>query len=88
VVVNIVSTNAVQPAQSLSAYCAAQGGGGDVQPGRGDGAGTARHPRRRVGPGADRYAATAPFLQQDKARAAFLGNIPAGRAARAEEIAG
>jgi len=38
-------------------------------------------------PGLNDTPATAPFLQQDKARAAFLGNIPRV-ARRGEEIAG
>jgi NAD(P)-dependent dehydrogenase (short-subunit alcohol dehydrogenase family) len=41
-----------------------------------------------VGPGLTDTPATAPFLQQDKARAAFLFNIPAGRTAQPGEIAG
>ena len=87
-IVNIASTSAVQPGEGMSAYCVAKAG--VVMFNQVAGMELAPHGIRvvGVGPGLTDTPATAAFMQHDKSRAAYLDNIPAGRAARAEEIAG
>jgi NAD(P)-dependent dehydrogenase (short-subunit alcohol dehydrogenase family) len=87
-IVNIASTNAVQPGQGLAAYCAAKAGvvmftqvaGMELAP---QGVRVVG-----VGPGLTRTAATARFLDAPAVAQPWLDNIPAGRAASADEIAG
>lgn len=87
-VVNIASTNAVQPGEGLAAYCVAKAG--VVMFNQVAGLELAPHGVRvvGVGPGLTETPATAPFLQSATQRQAWIGNVPAGRAASADEIAG
>jgi NAD(P)-dependent dehydrogenase (short-subunit alcohol dehydrogenase family) len=87
VIVNIASTNAVQPAEGLGAYCAAKAG--VVMFNQVAAAELAPHGIRvvGVGPGLTETALTAPLLRSDAVRGAYLRGIPAGRAAAPGEIA-
>ncbi|MBB3181340.1 SDR family NAD(P)-dependent oxidoreductase [Variovorax sp. Sphag1AA] len=87
VVINIASTNALQPAEGLSAYCTAKAGVAMFT--RVAALELAQHRVRvvGVGPGLTATPATQRFLESPVASAAYLANIPAGRPAKAEEIA-
>ncbi len=87
VVINIASTNALQPAEGLGAYCAAKAGVAMFT--RVAALELAQHGVRvvGVGPGLTQTPATRRFLESPAASEAYLANIPAGRPARAEEIA-
>lgn len=86
-IINIASTNAVQPAEGLGAYCAAKAG--VVMFNQVAAAELAPHGIRvvGVGPGLTETALTAPVIRNDAVRGAYLRGIPAGRAAAPEEIA-
>jgi NAD(P)-dependent dehydrogenase (short-subunit alcohol dehydrogenase family) len=88
VVINIASTNALQPAEGLSAYCTAKAGVAMFT--RVAALELAQHGVRvvGVGPGLTATPATRRFLDSPIASAAYLTNIPMGRPALAEEIAG
>jgi NAD(P)-dependent dehydrogenase (short-subunit alcohol dehydrogenase family) len=87
-IVNIASTNAEQPGEGMAAYCVAKAG--VVMFNQVAAIELAAHGIRvvGVGPGLTDTPATAPFLNSDATRAAYLGNIAAGRAAHVDEIAG
>ena len=87
-IVNIASTNAEQPGEGMAAYCVAKAG--VVMFNQVAAIELAAHRIRvvGVGPGLTDTPATAAFLRDDVARAAYLGNIAAGRAAHVDEIAG
>ncbi|MGI4815497.1 MAG: SDR family NAD(P)-dependent oxidoreductase [Janthinobacterium lividum] len=87
VVINIASTNALQPAEGMSAYCAAKAGVAMFT--RVAAMELAQHNVRvvGVGPGLTETPATQAMLAAPVTNAAYLGNIPAGRAAQASEIA-
>ncbi|WP_169801543.1 SDR family NAD(P)-dependent oxidoreductase [Hydrogenophaga palleronii] len=86
-IVNISSTNAVQPGEGLSAYCAAKAGVAmftqvaamELAP----------HGIRvvAVGPGLTETPLTSLMLQNEHTQQAWLRNIPAGRPAAADELA-
>ncbi len=88
VIVNIASTNAVQPAAGMSAYCSAKAGVAMFT--RVAAMELAEHGVRvvGVGPGLTETPATKAFFDAPGIKSAFLANIPAERAARAEEVAG
>lgn len=87
VIVNIVSTNAVQPGEGLSAYCASKAGVAMVT--RVGAMELAAENIRvvGVGPGLTQTPMVDRFLSNASVRDEFLGNIPAGRPARPEDIA-
>lgn len=86
-IVNIASTNAVQPGEGMAAYCVAKAG--VVMLTRVAGLELAPHGVRvnAVGPGLTRTPLTARFLDDPGLSRHWLDNIPAGRAADADEIA-
>jgi NAD(P)-dependent dehydrogenase (short-subunit alcohol dehydrogenase family) len=87
-IVNIASTNAEQPGEGMAAYCVAKAG--VVMFNQVAAIELAPHDIRvvGVGPGLTDTPATAPFLNSDTTRRAYLGNIAAGRPAHVDEIAG
>ncbi len=86
-IVNISSTNGVQPGEGMAAYCVAKAG--VVMFTQVAGMELAPHGVRvvGVGPGLTETPLTAPFLQSPTLRQPWIDNIPAGRAAQPEEIA-
>lgn len=86
-IVNLSSTNGVQPGEGMAAYCVAKAGvvmftqvaGMELAP---QGIRVVG-----VGPGLTETPLTAPFLQSPTLRQPWLDNIPAGRPAQPEEIA-
>lgn len=86
-IVNISSTNAVQPGEGMAAYCVAKAG--VVMFTQVAGMELAPHGVRvvGVGPGLTATPLTATFLQSPTMRQPWLDNIPAGRAAQPDEIA-
>jgi len=86
-IVNLASTNAEQPAAGLAAYCVAKAG--VVMFNRVAALELACHGVRvvGVGPGLTATPATAAFLERPELRAAWLRQVPQGRAAEADEIA-
>lgn len=87
VLIQIASTNARQPGEGLSAYCAAKAGVEMFT--RVTALELASHRIRvnGVGPGLTETPMVARFLSDSKARDAFVSNIPLGRPARPEDIA-
>ncbi|MEO3388239.1 SDR family NAD(P)-dependent oxidoreductase [Mesorhizobium sp. CAU 1741] len=87
VIVNIVSTNAVQPGEGLSAYCASKAGVAMVTK---VGAMELAADNIRVvgvGPGLTQTPMVDRFLSNASVKAEFLDNIPAGRPAWPQDIA-
>jgi len=87
VVVNIASTNAVQPGEGLGAYCAAKAGVTMLT--QVAALELASHGVRvvGVGPGLTATPLIAPLLADESTRRAWLGSVPLGRAAEPNEIA-
>lgn len=87
VIVNVASTNAAQPGEGLSAYCAAKAGVEMFS--RVCALELAQHGIRvaSVGPGLTDTPMVARLLANPNARAEFLDNIPLNRPAKPEEIA-
>lgn len=88
VIINLVSTNALQPGEGLAAYCASKSGVAMLT----RVAAMELAPRGLrvvgVGPGLTETPMVARLLAKPEARRAFLDGIPAGRPAAPEDIAG
>ncbi|MEO8298870.1 MAG: SDR family NAD(P)-dependent oxidoreductase [Burkholderiales bacterium] len=87
-IINIASANGAQPGEGMAAYCVAKAG--VVMFNQVAGMELAPHGIRvvGVGPGLTETPLTAPFLQNETMRSAWMRNIPAGRPAQVDEIAG
>lgn len=88
VIVNIASTNAVQPGEGLAAYCAAKAGVAMFTQVAAMELGAHGIRVVGVGPGLTETPLTAPALKEPSQREAWTANIPSGRAAQPAEIAG
>jgi NAD(P)-dependent dehydrogenase (short-subunit alcohol dehydrogenase family) len=87
VIVNFISTNAEQPGEGLSAYCASKAGAAMLT--RVAAMELAPHNIRvvGVGPGLTETPMVARLLALPDARAEFLDNIPLGRPGKPEDVA-
>lgn len=87
VIVNFISTNAEQPGEGLSAYCASKAGA--LMLTRVAAMELARHNIRVVGvaPGLTETPMVGRLLSLPQARAEFLDNIPLGRPGQPDEVA-
>ncbi|MFJ7949584.1 SDR family NAD(P)-dependent oxidoreductase [Streptomyces sp. NPDC096354] len=88
VIINFVSTNALQPGEGLAAYCASKAGVAILT--RVAAMELAEHRIRvvGVGPGLTATPMASRFLTNPKSLEAFVSNIPLGRPAEPEEVAG